>query len=75
MKTMAAVVVAVAVLGGCASEVEAPDVQSDVPAVEVETDTATPAYGSTYASNCYCLLCTKYCTVNDTTYKSGTCCS
>jgi hypothetical protein len=31
-------------------------------------------YGSTYASNCTCLFCTKYCDVNGVTTKSGTCC-
>jgi hypothetical protein len=78
MKTMKAfVVVAALVLGGCASKAEAPDApgeDSDERAIDVETDTATPAYGSTFNSNCYCLACTKYCTVDGTTYKSGTCC-
>ena len=31
-------------------------------------------YGSTFASNCYCSFCTKYCTVDGVTYKNGLCC-
>ena len=74
MKTTTALVVVVAamVLGGCASEAEAPDATDAPPAVE--TDTVQPAYGSGFSSNCYCSFCTKYCTTNGATYKSGTCC-
>ena len=31
-------------------------------------------YNSGYTSNCYCLSCMAYCTVNGKTDKAGTCC-
>jgi hypothetical protein len=35
---------------------------------------ATPDYGSTYSSNCYCLSCSLYCSINGKTDKAGLCC-
>ncbi len=75
MKLVAALVLA----GTAACATATSDDQGESPAdtrapVDVETDTTKPAYGSGYSSNCYCLSCTLYCSVNGKTEKAGTCC-
>ncbi len=74
MKLLAALLVATT--AACANETsdgqEAPG--EGRAQVDVDTDTAKPDYSSTYSSNCFCLSCTVYCSVNGKTEKAGTCC-
>lgn len=64
----------IALLSGC---VVAPGERDGDDTDEDTALTAEPAehaeYGSTYNSNCYCLVGLKYCDVGSGTVKSGTC--
>jgi len=62
-----------AICVACAAEPadEDPPAEESVDAVEVALG---PQYGSAYGSNCFCLSCITYCSVNGKTEKAGTCC-
>jgi hypothetical protein len=61
-------VVLLALTAGCADSTEPEPPPPDEGAqVDLAPGAVSPTYGSTYGSNCFCLLCTAYCSTKDGT--------